>query len=141
MIRIYTSQDVGQFLDQTTARTLVSSHNRRAFVPDIQKLYYRNDDPLKWMSNIKIQATSSSIDIVSGTNGFGVKFFQGDQEPSDRVWDKLNYNQPIQVNNLGTSAAPDTSFYPFWVRVEVSPITDVKLYQASFLSSYVEHAV
>jgi hypothetical protein len=110
-------------------------------LPDIRKLYVRNDDVTKWASNINLQATSTGLDVVSGTNGFGFKFFLGDIEPTDRVWQNIGYNAPVSITNIGTTLSADTSFYPFWMRVEVSPIADVSLYEAKLIVSYIEHAV
>lgn len=141
MIKIYGSPDVSDSFDTTDANSIISGHNKRAFLPDIRKFYLRNDDPTKWVSNIQLRATSIGADVTSGANGFGFKFFWGDIEPTNRVWQKLGYNQEIAVNNIGTDSIIDTSFYPFWMRVEASPISDVGMYEAKILVDYIEHLV
>tara|TARA_Y100001973_G_C5170092_1_gene318518 strand:- start:366 stop:800 length:435 start_codon:yes stop_codon:yes gene_type:complete len=143
MIKIYSAPSNSALVDLTDANSIVSGHNRRAFIPDRKKLYLRNDDNTKWMSNISLSATSSGVDVTSGANGFGFKFFWGDVNPTHRVWQSIGYNVPININNIGTSGAGngDTTFFPFWMQVEVSPDTDVSLYEAKLLVSFVEHSV
>ena len=141
VIKIYSAPNVGAVLDLTDQNSIVSGHNRRAFIPDIRKLYVRNDDVTKWVSDITVQATSTGIDLINGTNGFGFKFFWGDIEPTNRVWQNIGYNNPINVSNIGTTLQADTSFHPFWMNVSVSPIVDVGLYEAKLVANYIEHAV
>jgi hypothetical protein len=141
LIKIYREPNISSVADLTDANALVSGHNRRRFLPEIRKLYLRNDNVLTWASNLVLQATSTGLDIVNGTNGFGFKFSYGDLEPTDRVWQNTGYNAPILLNNIGTAMAPDTSFKPFWMRIEVSPYVDVSIYEARLLVSYVEHSI
>jgi len=66
MIRIYTEEDSTKYLDTTDARALVEGFNKRDFTPQIRKLYIRNDEPTKWMSNIEINATSNTLNFIKG---------------------------------------------------------------------------
>ncbi len=141
MIKIYSSPSLSNDLDLTDAKSMVAGFNRRNFQPEIRQLWFRNDDVTKWISNISIYATSTTIDIYSGVNGFGTKFYYGELEPTERVWSATPYNQPINIANIGTSLAPDTSFKAFWMRLEVSPYIDAATYKATLQADYVEHPV
>jgi hypothetical protein len=141
MLRIYTAPDVDAYLDNNDVRALVLGHNRKNVVPNVRRLYLRNTDPTLWLSNVYISATSSQGDFYSGANGFGVKFYYGQLEPTERVWSHIPYNQPIYISTIGQFAQEDTSFKMFWLRSDVVYNAGVGVQDGELIASYVEHPV
>lgn len=142
MINIYKGEATGSAISTDDSSPLFTTHNKKRFHPHIQKLYVRNDDTAIWVSDLKVYSTSTSYDIYSGTGNFGVKFYVGELEPTDRVWDSVTYNRPAEFPSLGTVGASDTTtFLPFWMRSEVSGGAPIALYKGNLVCTYIEHAV
>ena len=119
----------------------IIGHNRRTNHPVVKKVFVRNDSTSHWYSGVSIQCTSTNIS-VEGNDGFGIKFYNGELEPTERQWNQLDYNYPAKFNNIGTSGSFDTSFDNFfWMRVEVASTVDVARYDGNFLISFTEHSV
>lgn len=128
MIRIYTAQDVSAYLGTSLERNLMVAHNRRVLTPVVRTLYIRNEDTSLWYSNVSIYATSTGVDIYSGAGLFGMKFYYGSIEPTERVWSGISYNAPARIPTIGAAGAADTSFKPFYVRMDQSPNLDIGRY-------------
>jgi hypothetical protein len=140
MLRIYSTNDESTYIDTSGTRNLYDGHNKRNNQSVVRTFYIRNTEVLEWLSNVYVSATSTTI-ALNGNEGFGVKFYYGSLEPTERVWASLGYNVPIFINNIGTSAQADTSFKKLWMRTEISPYIDVGMYDAQLKTTYIRHAV
>ena len=140
-LKLYASTSTDDYLDTSLSRQALFGNNRRMGEPTIKKLWVRNDSTSMWYSNVKIWATSDGVDITSGTNGFGVKFYIGELEPTERLWGALPYNEPGRMPTIGTSGTASTAFYPLWVRWDMAPGADVGAYEASLIIGAIENNV
>ena len=87
-LAIYAEESTSVAIGTSAADSLIVGHNRRTTYPTIKKIYLRNDSTSHWYSNISIQATSAGIS-VDGNDGFGLKFYKGELEPSEKQWERI----------------------------------------------------
>lgn len=99
-------------------------------------VYVRNDDILRYYTNIQVVPVDSSGDnIVDGTaTGFFWKLMVKDIAPTNTEWALVSPGNTISLSSLGDTAAGDiVTYLPFWVRVaiprsqRIQTITDVTL--------------
>lgn len=95
-----------------------------------QRFYLRNDDVSKWYSNITIQAVDHGDAIVDGTDGYSWKLIAGDERPLEEQWGLVTAGDPIDMEDIGSaSAGDDTTYLPFWLRIEVPRGAPVESFQ------------
>ncbi len=85
------------------------------------KLFLRNDSALEYFTDITIQAIClTSPDETDGVStGHGTKLSAGDTQPTEAVWEDIDYGNILSLDDIGAPGAGDTSTYlPFWYRVE-----------------------
>jgi len=100
-------------------------------------VYVRNDDILRYYTDIQVSPTDSSGDnIVNGTtSGFFWKLMLKDIAPTNAEWALVSPGNTISLGaDLGDTTAGDiVTYLPFWVRVaiprsqRIQTITDVVL--------------
>jgi hypothetical protein len=82
--------------------------------------YLRNDDATRYFTNIIVSYLSDvySMNGPDGDSGWGIKFMYGERRPTEAEWDLVRAGDPIQIPNIGSTEAEDTSTYhPIWVRI------------------------
>jgi hypothetical protein len=95
-------------------------HDGKLGGADERIVYLRNDDPTKWYSNITVSLELDAYGDVGefGTTGWSIKFLYGERRPTEAEWDLVRSGDSIEIPDIGTEAAADTSTYhPLWIRV------------------------
>ena len=99
---------------------LKTSHNGRLGGADEKLIYIRNDDGTRYYTNITLTQSNDALDDSGefGTTGWGVKFIYGERRPTEREWDDVPSSNTVNIPDIGSTSAADTSTYhPIWVRV------------------------
>lgn len=97
-----------------------------------RRFYIRNDDNLKYYTNIQVMpVVSSGVNITNGTvSTFYWKLIAGEEQPLEDQWALVDSGNTIDLPNLGTLAVKDTTTYlPFWLRVNVPRGADVQVFE------------
>lgn len=131
-----------------------------------KKLYIRNDDNTKYYTDIMLRPATITGSPVLGSV-LKVKLLSGDAMPAESRWSSVGWNGPedgadetspsecavlqapleggaidTRLPDLGAENAPNTNYYPFWVRVESAKSCPVGgSLNLGFLVSYTEHLV
>lgn len=108
------------------------SHSFNGITGEIieQRYYLRNDDVTHWYSEITIQAVDHGDVIVDGTDGYSWKLIAGDERPLEEQWEMAVAGASIEMDDIGTASAGDESTYlPFWLRIEVPRGAPVESFQ------------
>lgn len=88
-----------------------------------QNLFYlRNSDPATYYSNIyitpKFRLSYQNDSGVNGNTGWSIKVLYGKSKPTDSEWDSVDSGEEINLPDIGTEIASDTSTYhPVWFKV------------------------
>ena len=134
--------------DSDLSSTLTTIHDGKTGDIKITQLYIRNDDALKWFSNIIIRPidlidSDPYGDIIYTETGWGVKLSAGAAQPSTGEWDDLPWGELINITNIGSDAGADTTtYYPFWYYITCPPNEDVKIKTDIVLDvSYTENSI
>jgi hypothetical protein len=126
-----------------------------------KKFYIRNDDPTKYYTGLVLHPSVNGS-AIAGTS-LRVKLLSGDKQPSDTRWSAVAANGSLsesdpgdaavlqspldggpidtRLPNLGTAAAPDTRYYPFWIRVEAAKGSPIGALSCGLTLTYTEHLV
>lgn len=90
----------------------------------VQRRYFvRNDSSLSVYSGVKVTPIDTEgRNIVDGTDGFSFKMKVGDQQPLDQEWETIAAGNLIDIPNI----SDNTTFEPFWLRIEVPQGADVQ---------------
>lgn len=109
-----------------------------------KKLYIRNSDSNTYFTAVDITGAPAARvrvgDPAYPEANIGVKLLLKDTEPSENEWLAVEAGNTITIDEVGDINTADTSYIPFWVKIELPPgtpvqnIADVKLH-AEFLSS------
>jgi len=84
-----------------------------------QLFFIRNDDPGRYYSNVSVVVLGSVYDALSefGSSGWSVKLLYGQRRPTEAEWDLIRSGEALELPDIGTTSAADTSTYhPIWVR-------------------------
>jgi hypothetical protein len=112
---------------------IVTTHDGKTGDTITTCLYIRNDDSLKWFSNIRIRPVDLEDanpygDVVYSETGWGVKLNAGANEPSQGEWEDINWGNTISMANIGSDLGADIAkYYPFWYLITCPPNTDAKI--------------
>jgi len=112
---------------------LVNIHNGRTGDTITKQIYLRNDDPLKWYSNITLKPKDLEDvnpygDVVYTETGWGVKLSFGSAEPTVGEWDDMDWGDSISADNIGSDLSEDTTtYFPIWYLETCPPNTDAKI--------------
>ena len=95
------------------------------------RLYIRNDDTAYYYVDTTLTPTDSAgASIVDGTDGFSWKLRAGNTQPTTTEWNAITAGSSIELNDIGSSGAPDISTYlPFWIRVEIPKNASTSTYR------------
>lgn len=107
---------VGFSTDSTSVNAMRHSIDGRTG-GTIERLYYvRNDDPAISYGDIKVRPVSNPAkNIVSGTNGYSVKFRVGASQPTEQEWATITPANQITLTDI----LDTVTYLPFWVRIDV----------------------
>ena len=113
------------------------------------QLYLRNDDNARWYSNIEIFPYDKLVgeinagDINYEDTGWGMKLSLGSIEPTQAMWDDIDWGDSIVVTRIGDIGVPDTAqYYPFWCMISCPPNHDAETKEnISLRIEYTENAI
>lgn len=132
MIRIYQSQGTPISSDGSLSNPVKVNIDTRKPDPLIKQLFIRNDESNKYYEDITISITDT--DNITNEETKLWKMIRSDTQPTQDDWDEVDPANSIEMLNIGTSSASNTStYFSFWIYVEFpqnSPIdtfTGVKL--------------
>lgn len=130
-LALYYKNSLDEYIKVTSSTPIVVSHDGKNGDVKTICLYIRNDDELKWFSNIKV-IPIGICDFV--TNGWGVKLLYGGDEPTRADWSELNWGEDMDAEDIGSESGGDIVTYsPFWYlstcppHVDAQNKTDLKL--------------
>ena len=91
------------------------------------QLYVKNDNALKWYSNVTIQPVDLIDaypygDVGYDETGWGVKLSEGSTEPTAAEWEDIDWGNTIDIPDV-TDAV---SYAPFWYLISCPPLIDAK---------------
>lgn len=98
----------------------------------IRRYYVRNDDTSKYYTNIEVFPTvNGGPDIISGAlPGFEWKLIEGDLQPLEDQWTITPPGNNISLADIGEVGNGDqTTYLPFWLRVETPRGVDVQSFE------------
>lgn len=119
--------------DTDLSQPVKTIHNGRDGDTRTVCLYLRNDDAAKWFSNIRVTPLDlveedGYYDVDYTDTGWGVKLSEGTEEPSSGEWDDIDWGDYIDMSDIGTvDAADTTTYHPFWYLISCPPNTDAKI--------------
>jgi hypothetical protein len=98
-------------------------------------LYVRNDSATYVYSGIFVQpVVLTGRNIVDGTDGFYWKVKAGATQPTDQEWTTISGGVAIDIGDLGSAGAADTSTYlPFWLKQAVPAGVNVQSFTGTIL--------
>jgi len=146
-------KDSGSFVEMSTGGDMTSPlstvHDGKTGEDVSVCLYIRNDDPLKWFSNIEVFPFDKAVGLIGGGDvgyddtGWGVKLSLGSVEPSAAEWDDIDWGESLLLSNIGSSGSPDTTqYHPFWCLLSCPPNHKATTKEnLSFRVEYTESAV
>jgi len=94
-------------------------------------VYVRNDDLTLWFQQVVLSAVDKAgYDDTVGEygTGFSVKLSYGTVEPLPHEWSQIASGaQVVLPDDIGSASAADTTtYFPFWVRINVPGNTPVQ---------------
>lgn len=119
--------------DSAFTNPLVSTHDGKTGDIITTQLFLRNDDSAKWYSNVTIQPYDLTSEVDKDdtdyeSTGWGVKLSEGADEPTLAMWDDIDWGEQIDMSDVGSDIAADTSTYaPFWRLISCPPNTDAQV--------------
>ncbi len=141
-LAIYKTEGTDYPVGTDQASSFVIGKNRRGNFTLTHKLYIASTSANTWHSNILIQTTTTSaINILDGSQGYGIKVYSGVLEPSNRTWDNIAYGNNVRINNIGTSGTADNTYRPLWVYTDVPSNTELGIYPFDILITSIEHPI
>lgn len=141
-INVYKIEDTSYVVGTDQESSFVIAKNRKSNFSLVKKLYISSTSTDTWHSNITIFGSSTgAVNVVDGSQDFGLKLYYGSLEPSDKLWNNISYGNTARINNLGTSGSPDNSFYPLWLYIYSPSSVDLGIYPFDLIINSVEHPV
>ena len=146
---VYYKDDDDQFVEVSSDTDLNSPittvhDGKKGDVKTVQ-LFLRNDDAALWFSNIRVVPVDilGDNDIYYTETGWGVKLSPGDVEPTEGEWDDIDWGEEIEMEDVGSDSAEDTTtYYPFWYLITCPPNEDVAIKTDIILEvNYTENSV
>ena len=130
-LKIYKLED-GNFKeissgDYSNAIEVVAPPGKKA---SIVKLYLRNDDETKYYNEMILRPCTRTGSALPDSNAIKIKLYSSDKQPTESQWAVVmpNADSSISNNNMmpwrnipevGSVDESDTTYHPFWMRVEV----------------------
>lgn len=100
-----------------------TQHDGRLGGASEQLIYISNDDPTLYYTGLQISLVSTGgydEEGEYGSSGWSFKFHYGERQPTESEWDTVRSGVLVDLPDLGTTDAADTSTYmPVWLRVYV----------------------
>lgn len=134
----------GQNLDMP----LTTIHNGRRGDTITKQIYLRNNDPLKWYSNITLKPVdlidaSPYGDVGFNETGWGVKLSYGSVEPTNGEWEDIDWGNQITAQDIGSDSIGDTTtYFPIWHLETCPPNTNAQIKEDIVIQvGYTENAV
>jgi len=120
-----------QFTEEGSQVTPITTTHRGNEGESVELLLYlKNNDSNQWFSDITIKSIDTSLpDDTLGDKGtgWGIKLFQGAEQPSATKWASIRYGNNIKMDDVGSLGSPDTStLLPFWYKITSPPEEDVR---------------
>lgn len=141
-LNIFKTNDTSYAVGTDQESSFVIARNRKSNYPLVKKLYLASTSTNTWHSNIRVYGTTtSSLNVIDGSEGYGLKLYYGSLEPSTRLWDQISYGNTAMINNVGTSGTADNNMYPLWVCMYVPSNSELGLYPFDLVITSVEHPV
>ena len=107
--------------DLNTITTLRSTHEGYRGSSDDILIHIRNDNASKYYEDVRLVAENLSEILEDegwGDTGWGVKLSYGSRQPTEREWTAIAPGLELQLPNIGSISAGDTSTdFPCWVRI------------------------
>ena len=109
--------------DQNALETdLITNHNGYTGGSFEIKFHIKNLDPAYYYKNTIITPVMANgelpVDNIFSTTGWSVKLSYGSEQPTENDWSKVTVNSELQLADIGTTNAADTSTYhPVWMRI------------------------
>jgi hypothetical protein len=117
-LSLYYKNDQDQFVEVTDTTPITTIHNGRTGDKKTIQLFIRNDDETRWFSNIIVKPENVTYEIT----GWGVKLYPGDSCPSVSLWEDITWGSQIDIEDIGSDEAADTSLYSsFWYYITCPP--------------------
>lgn len=151
-LKIY-YRDNDQFIEISQNGTMTSPlatiHDGKTGDVISSQLYLRNDDDTVWYSNIEVlpfdknTGEINSGDVNYEDTGWGMKLSLGSIEPTETMWEDIDWGESILFSRIGNSGSPDTAkYYPFWCLITCPPNHDaVTKENLSLRVEYTENAI
>jgi len=134
--------------DSDLTNPLIMVHNGKTGDTVTIQLYVRNTDVAKWYSNIIVTPVDLVDadpygDVIYSETGWGVKLSQGAEEPTSGEWEDIAWGNSINMADIGSDAAADTTTYlPLWYLETCPPNTDAQVKTDIVVNvSYTENAI
>lgn len=134
-LNAYFSQNVDSKITSTTPFTV--TFDGRYSGAQYKCIYLRNDDPIRWYSNIQVSLVDSSGNDITDNSmsGWVWKLISKETRPLLIEWDEITPGNTIALSDdIGSATLIDISTYlPVWVYVsiprgqKIQTITDVKI--------------
>lgn len=113
------------------------------------QLYLRNDNSNLWYSNIEIFPYDKDAgeidkgDINYEDTGWGMKLSLGTVEPTEAMWEDVDWGDSVVLVRIGNTGAPDIAkYHPFWCMITCPPNHDaITKENISVRVEYTENAV
>lgn len=112
---------------------IVTAHNGVTGESVDVLFYLRNDDANVYYTDLELSFTDSdATDDTLGVygSGRGFKLSVGSRQPSDTEWEDVVAGDFVELDDIGTTSAPDTTtYFPVWMRVIVPGSTKIQTFK------------
>ena len=141
-IKIFKNQSTNTLVGQSNNDGLIIPKNRRGNFAVVTQAYIASTSTNTWHSNVQIYATNTSgLNVVDGSQGYGVKIYTGSLHPTERLWDDLPYGNKLRINNIGTSGDSDNTYRSLWIYTDIPSNSELGIYPFEIVIKSVEHPV
>jgi len=90
-------------------------------------LYIRNDNALKYYTNITLQLVAGDLTALRD-DGWSIKTSKSERRPTELEWDAISHGHTLALDDVGETGTPSTAeYYPVWVRAYVPGGTAAQL--------------
>ena len=128
---------------------LATVHDGKTGDMYVTQLYLRNDNPLVWFSNIEVFPFDKNAgEILKGDvnyqdTGWGIKLSLSSSEPTQGMWEDIEWGESVLIDKVGDSGNPDTAkYHPFWYMITCPPNHDAAIKEnITFRVEYTENVV
>lgn len=98
------------------------------------RLFLHNDDISKYYTNIKLWAENIP-------SNWSVKLLIKQDMPTETEWAAVSSGNQVIFSQIGSQAAPDLDYHPFWIRWKIPPNTPIQtILNVKLRSSFLEHS-